>query len=77
MECFILLNTALIKSLGFRSHFLSLLESLQSIPGDLQQNTRRSSSGRRVFLEALDIGTVSSPKQTLVDLRQQKTCLIF
>ena len=67
MESFILLNKALIKSLGFRSHFLSLLESFQSIPGDSQQNTRRSSSGCRVFLEALNIGTVSSPKQTWVD----------
>ena len=33
----------------FRSHFVSLLEGFQSIPGDSQQNARRSSGGAKSY----------------------------
>ena len=36
----------------FGSHFVILLESFHSLPGDSQQNTRRSSGGCQVLLKA-------------------------
>ena len=37
----------------FWSHFMSLLESVQSLPGDSQQNTSRNSGGCQVLLKTL------------------------